>query len=305
MWIRDGVLVNRMHVNAVAFAVSYVLFADQSQRSSLEMEDLINFGFEKSGISCAEKIFLYNDERQNALAEDLIADASDSYNQLATQAAKSCTYFAGALELLKDMEAVGARHFITSAVQQPILDAWLQSQQGASAAPYLTEVLGQREDSAQSARFAKGRAHFAHVRKQLPSGQPILYVADAVSEISAGAAERNEFNLVPIGFGYVVAAEDVLLAFELVQSALNTILAENCSDTVRNTAASHARTQMCENPSFFALPLKPGKLALPSAEQVETSLRQAGADAVAMGNCDQIMGNLREILRDLLVARLV
>lgn len=279
LWIRDGVLVNRMHVNSVSFAVSYWVFAnqDRSRRHLLHLEDLVNFGFEKSGVSCAEKMAAFNRERADALACHDIEQAADFYNRLATLVANSCSYFKGALDLLKDLQASGARHFITSAVEQPLLDAWLQSEQGLQAAPYLTEVFGRREN------FAKGRDHFAQVKKLLQPGQRIIYVADAVSEISTGSLNRDEFNLVPIGFASAITAENVLQAFDLVREALGDMVA-------------------CEvSSNFVHQQLVPEKLVLPDAEHLELSLLGAGAEAVATGNCDQII----ESLRDLIVARFV
>jgi hypothetical protein len=212
MWIRDGVLVNRMHVNPVAFAFSYWFFVPPEKKRSISLESLINFGFAKSGVSCAEKMMLFNTEC-GALVEDIEAAAS-FYNVLATEAAKSCTYFEGAIQLLQDLRAAGAQNFITSAVEQSVLDDWAGSSQGSLIAPYLTEVLGKRLN------FLKGANHFEYVASRV-GGEPIYYVADAEFEISTAREYSSRYNLVPIGFGYAIQKQQVMDAVELVQKALS------------------------------------------------------------------------------------
>ena len=51
VWIRDGVLVDRMPENAVAFAIASWRYTHPDLREDLCIEDLINWGFEKSGVS--------------------------------------------------------------------------------------------------------------------------------------------------------------------------------------------------------------------------------------------------------------
>jgi hypothetical protein len=58
MWIRDGVLINRMPINAVAFAYAYFLSAPAAEQESLNVTSLVNFAFAQSGISCLEKMTL-------------------------------------------------------------------------------------------------------------------------------------------------------------------------------------------------------------------------------------------------------
>ncbi len=127
MWIRDGVLVNRMHLNPVAFAFAFWLFTPPEKRSRITIERLINFGFTKSGFSCADKMFLFNQEHDNALSN--VDAAAAFYNELATVAAESCSYFDGAVDLLAELQKVGAYSYITSAVEQEVLDKWAQSPQ--------------------------------------------------------------------------------------------------------------------------------------------------------------------------------
>ncbi len=59
MWIRDGVLINRMPINAVAFAYAYFLSAPAAEQDSLNVNSLVNFAFAQSGISCLEKMTLW------------------------------------------------------------------------------------------------------------------------------------------------------------------------------------------------------------------------------------------------------
>ena len=128
MWIRDGVLVDRMHINPVAFAFAVWAFTDPERRTNTTLEGLINFGFEKSGLSCADKMRLYNSERENVLMD--VDAAAGYYNLLAAEAAASADYFNGAVELLRDLHEAEVQNFITSAVEQQVLDAWKSTEQG-------------------------------------------------------------------------------------------------------------------------------------------------------------------------------
>lgn len=226
MWIRDGVLVNRMHVNPVAFAVAYWVFAAPAKKDRITLESLINFGFARSGISCAQKMQLFNNQCCDALEH--VEEAASFYHVLATEAAKSCSYFDGAVQLLKELHAHGARNFITSAVEQSVLDAWANSEQGALIAPYV-EILGTR------AGFQKGADHFAYVANSIADSinrSPIYYVADAVSEITTACRYSDEYNIVPIGFGYVIDLQQIMDAVKLVKAALNTCSEESVSQAI-------------------------------------------------------------------------
>lgn len=270
MWIRDGVLVNRMHLNPVAFAVAYWLFTPESARRDLELESLIEFGFAKSGISCAEKMHAFNAERMHAL--ERVDAAAEFYDVLATEAARGCSYFKGALDLLARLHGDGMRHYITSAVDQPVLDAWLASTPGRQIAPVISEVLGKRPN------FTKGRDHFKFVADTVSPPERIYCVADAVQEIATVSALAAEFNLVPVGFGYVVDGGAVMQALHLVQRALPVALERNVE----------AAGSLMDVP----LNIDKEKLHLPDREQVESSLRSAGAVFVATGGADDIMHSL-------------
>jgi hypothetical protein len=205
-WIRDGVLVDRMPVNAVAFGVASLMFANGDEGKT-DLATLINFAFETSGISCADKMRRFN-ELQSLIAD--VESAAQYYNQLASNAGSRCAYFAGACDLVKQLHGDGVMNFITSAVDQPVLDSWSTSEQGQLVAPYLTEILGKRADN-----FNKGRDHFAYVREKYGVDK-IVYVADALAEISTAAKFANEFNIVPIGFAAPITTAAIREAHRIV-----------------------------------------------------------------------------------------
>ena len=131
MWIRDGVLINRMPINAVAFAYAYFLSAPPAEQESLRLADLVNFAFAQSGISCLEKMTLRRSRLDATLhliktsvelstkpsiaflIEPVLELATDEpvapdfdfeaavrlYNALATEAACSASYFDRAIEI--------------------------------------------------------------------------------------------------------------------------------------------------------------------------------------------------------------
>lgn len=267
MWIRDGVLVNRMHINPTAFAVCYQLFAPSEETPQLEQ--LINFGFEKSGISCREKMELFNEERGGTL--ERIDEAVEAYNQIATAAAATCDYFDGAPNLLRDLHQSGVKNFITSAVEQPVLDRWLTTSQGRLTGKFLERVLGSRDG------FRKGRDHFEHV-SQIAGGEPIIYVADAPSEIREASKYADEFNIVPVGFGYVIESSNIFQA----------------AYTIELVATDFAE----DNGLEFGTPLSifAELLKLPEAESIAQELKAAGAKHVVTGSETEIIQNLRDLV---------
>jgi phosphoglycolate phosphatase-like HAD superfamily hydrolase len=266
MFIRDGVLINRMHVNPVAFAFAYLSFVDAERQAEISLAALINFGFEKSGLAASEKMRLFNEQHSPALEQ--IDAAATFYNTLATAAASHCTYFEGAVQLLEDLHAAGARNFITSAVEQDVLDAWAHTAQGTMIAPRLVEILGKREN------FHKGREHFEYAASQCDHGR-IYYVADAVSEIQVGRQYADQFKITPIGFAYAVSLEQVLDAVRLVQDSLATL-----SDQTANLPLD--------------VRVDPALLHLPNAAEIEQALKTAGASTLAIGTAGDIMANLQK-----------
>lgn len=266
MWIRDGVLVNRMHVNPVAFAFAYWMFTAPENRTRFSIETLINFGFTKSGFSCADKMFLFNQEHEGAL-ENMEA-AADYYNVIATKAANSCTYFDGIPELLADLKAAGAKSFITSAVEQKVLNDWAADTQGRAVSNTIEEILGKREN------FLKGPDHFEYVERNI-GAERIYYVADALSEIIIARANQDKYNLVPIGFSYFIRPEQVMDAVALV------------SDAVAADVAAQV-------PYAEIIPVNPALLQLPDEWQLAEQLRTAGAQHVVSGEAQEIVGNLRK-----------
>ena len=135
VWIRDGVLINRMHINAAAFAFATWKYSRSELREKTSLEELINFAFEKSGISCADKMRWYERERENIGID--VDVAVSYYNTIASEAANRAGYFPGALDLLRDLQNVGVHNFITSAVDQDVLDNWLKTEQGQQIDPLM------------------------------------------------------------------------------------------------------------------------------------------------------------------------
>lgn len=229
MWIRDGVLIERMHINAVAFAYAVQLSSNPwsaglqtglgrlspdrlsaTTDHKTDLLKLIYYAFDKSGLSCAEKVALYNSERQTVVTD--VESTVQLYNAIATEAAKDARYFDGTIELLRDLKSGGSANFITSALEQELLDSWFAAPQGQQIAASLEAVLGKRGD------FTKGRAHFHHISEL--GYERIYYVADAVFEISTSAKLAHEFNLIPIGFGNEITKDTVFEAVGIVSAAV-------------------------------------------------------------------------------------
>jgi phosphoglycolate phosphatase-like HAD superfamily hydrolase len=257
LWIRDGVLVDRMHINAVAFALAAWKFSVPELRPKTTLEGLINFAFEKSGISCADKMRMFNSERENSMMD--VETAAEHYNILASESAAKAMYFPGAIELLRDLQSAGIDNFITSAVEQDVLDTWSRSEQGVMIAPYLKEILGKRDN------FAKGRDHFECVSRGLGYKQ-IYYVADAVAEIESGKQHSDDYHITPIGFGNVITVDAVLQAIKLV--------------------------------SHHSIQIDSAKIQLPSETEIESSLYKSGAESVIAGTHGTIMRNLRSHFKE-------
>lgn len=265
MWIRDGVLVNRMHLNPVAFAFAYWFFTPKEKRARISIERLINFGFTKSGFSCADKMFLFNQENDDALSN--VDAAAGFYNDLATVAAESCSYFDGAVELLDDLHKAGVYSYITSAVEQEVLDRWAQSPQGRLVSPKLMEILGRRPN------FFKGTDHFEYVTDTVKP-DVIYYVADAVSELLTVLANKERFKIVSVGFSYCIDKPQVMEAVALVKKTL-------------------AGFPAGAVPYFEELDVDESKLQVPQEYKLADSLRGAGADHVAGGDAHEIFSGLR------------
>jgi hypothetical protein len=277
-WIRDGVLINRMHVNPVAFAVTYWLFTKPAGRSGLGLEQLINFGFAQSGISCAEKITLFSAEwgHNTEHLPSKIDQAVDFYNELATAMALRCTYFVGAVDLVKRLHKQGVLNFITSAVEQDVLDTWAQTKEGLEVSPYLTEILGKRPS------FVKGRDHFARV-SELANGGVIYCVADAPAEINMAARLSREYNIMPIGFAHAVQKRHVMQALALAEKL---IMHPAALWNVRPPYAT-AKGEM---------KVTEGLIYLPDIVQVVEALEAAGAAVVVAGEAQVIVSGLSSLL---------
>ncbi len=298
MWIRDGVLVNRMPINAVAFAYAYFLSAPAVEQETLNVTSLVNFAFAQSGVSCLEKMTLRRSSLGAAMhsIDEQVAPGFDFeaavrlYNALATDAASSASYFDGAIETLTWLKTCRASNFITSAVEQAVLDVWAYSPQGrqiCSRSGPITEILGRRPN------FCKGRDHFKYVSDWLsgtvshPQSElvkTIYYVADAVSEIKQGREFSAEFSIVPIGFAHHIDSAQVLAAACLLKASLERLVA---SGAIPDTTTTSSSSSSC----LERLTLDESQLKLPSAAALEASLREAGASHVVR-NFDELRGAL-------------
>ncbi|MDO8480300.1 MAG: hypothetical protein Q7S65_00625 [Nanoarchaeota archaeon] len=194
-WIRDGVLVDRMPENAVAFALASFERITPERRDEVTIEELVNWAFDQSGVSVREKMRRYNLLGEAPIGNIDLAEAR--YLEL-TQAAEPFAYFQSAQRLLAELNSAGARNYITSAVEQPVLDAWRCSEPVQAISGAFHEVLGSRP------RFEKGRRHFEHMRNQ--GASRIYYVADALKEIQEGA-DCADLGVVPIGFAHTITPE--------------------------------------------------------------------------------------------------
>jgi phosphoglycolate phosphatase-like HAD superfamily hydrolase len=247
VWIRDGVLIDRMPENAVAFALASFQHIPPDLRRDISIEDLINWGFEKSGVSAAEKMQLFNAERQDVIRG--VDNAAAYYTTLTIGVESSLHYFNGSVELLRDLHQSGVRHYITSAIAQEVLDLWRETEQGRHISDYLCEILGSRSG------FQKGRDHFAYVQSQ--GAARIYYVADAVREIQSGR-ECQDYGVVPVGFANVITGERVVAAFEKLRKVMSGIDNQPLYPAEIST-------------------INPDRLLLPDVFRLESDLTQAGA----------------------------
>lgn len=273
MWIRDGVLIERMHINAVAFAYAAQLSSNPATANKTNLWELIDYAFEKSGLSCAEKIALYNTNRQNVrYGEDCTVKL---YNSIATEAAKEAGYFDGTIELLRDLKGGGSANFITSALEQELLDSWFAGPQGQQIAGSLETVLGKRGD------FTKGRQHFQYVSEL--GYERIYYVADAVFEISTSARFAHEFKIVPIGFGNKISKDTVFEAVQIVSAAVRRIRQELKLSHLSDSKIDSLITNLDSLKDKLVDPQTDPKL-----------LADAGAKVVVEGARDALMQDLRQ-----------
>lgn len=271
VWIRDGVIVNRMHLNAVAFAICAAAHSKKTESLSLRLRlaDLISFAFEKSGNSCLDKLVLYNRERGHFVEDETLAVAS--YNSLTSR--MPTDFFQGMETLLTELHANGIENFISSAVEQSELDSWAESEQGKRIAPYITELLGRRKN------FSKGRDHFQHIY-EVHGCKEVCFVADADMEIQSGRALKGEFNLTNIGFCNIISQESIDQAFV----CLKALVAESPSD----------RFAVIEE-----VDLLPPIAGLRDAEQLKQALKAAGADYLVTAKSHELSNTLRQTFTSL------
>jgi phosphoglycolate phosphatase-like HAD superfamily hydrolase len=284
------VLVERMHVNAVAFAFAALSFASENSTTPT-VEELIQFAFEKSGVSFAEKLQLYNQEVRPLVHS--IEPAARFYNLLATEAAKSCRPFPGAVDLLAELKARGTHSFITSAVEQDVMDTWARSSDGELLARQLTQVLGRRPN------FSKGRDHFAYVFDEYKP-ERIYLIADAPAEIKMGRELTSEFPIKTIGFANQIDRAKVADGFTLVRDAWSALTR---SAAIPIPGGTDARSSRSESNAGWKPALRIAdvhhlhldRIHLPNRDEIVKILLDSGADATVTGDSFVLYRNLREI----------
>ncbi len=275
-----------MHVNPVAFALASLEYADPKLIEQTSMTSLVNFGFEKSGISCADKMHRFNSEHMHLVHD--VAGAAAYYNMLAGEAAKQCQYFNGVCTLIERHKTAGVLNFITSAVEQPVLDIWAESDQGKQVSPHLTEVLGKRPN------FEKGEQHFRHAREQYEVAK-IFYVADAVAEIANGAQFSQQLNIQPIGFAHVITPAKVRLAHKLVMDAHKKLAGMSGHNSLQQVELHKGQLGLNQDQLALnekQLELNEDGLCLPDENALTEMLKGAHAASVVGGNSDEIINNL-------------
>lgn len=269
-WIRDGVLVERMHVNPCAFALSYLSLGEKLSGLPLQassLTDLVQFAFETSGLSCRDKGLAYAQHKQVTLSEQSLLKLTETYNDIAARAALSCRYFPGAVDLLQKLSQGGCKNFITSAVSQAFLNKWLETDAAKEISPYLYEVLGER------AQMQKGQGHFRHIA-DIVKGEPIYYIADAPLEIAQALPLHLSLGVETIGFANQIDNAKIQDGFHI---ALAAALRSNLDQEFLH-AVKH---------------LQPAQINLPDARQ---SLQKAGAHHLVSAPADTIFAQLDYLL---------
>lgn len=269
-WIRDGVLVERMHVNPCAFALSYLALGQKCGGLPLTTQSLtclVQFAFDYSGISCRDKAALFAEKNNISLEEKSLLKLTDTYNEVAAAAALSCRYFPGAVSLLTRLAEAQCKNFITSAVAQPVLDKWFATPVGQEIAPQICEVLGERP------HFAKGEGHFKHI-SQIVQGEPIYYIADAPLEISQALPFHMSLGVETIAFANNIDNQKVQTGYELARQACAQVgLADDTLEALER--------------------IKPAEINLADPQ---IALRKAGAHHIVSGEADTIYKELESLL---------
>ncbi len=167
------------------------------------------------------------------------------------------------------------QNFITSAVEQDVLDQWSYSQTGSIISPYLQQILGKRY------KFSKGRDHFKYVSQGL-GHERIYHVADAPTEIQTARDFSRDYNIVPVGFGNVITVDRVLFAVQLVSEALCLCGTENIPFPI----------------SKAEIHVDAAKIHMMAEDEISMALQNAGAESVITGTSNRIMHNLRTFFED-------
>lgn len=195
-WIKDGVILNAMAPNSVAFSLAVQKIAPKEK-----LEELVNFYFDASGLSTDEKVKLLNSKK----GYDVIgAGQFKNFNETfaAYKAKSGPKYNPGIPELIGELKRdYDVLNFVTSIADQKVLDDWMKN---AGGDVRIDEALGTR-----GADFRKGRAHFTHVREKYNAARMYL-VADAPSEIKMGAS----LKIKTVGYANPTTPEMIASAVE-------------------------------------------------------------------------------------------
>lgn len=196
-WIKDGVILNAMAANAVAFGLAVRRIAPNEK-----LEELVNFYFDSSGLSTEDKMKLLNSRKGY---EVIGAGQLKKFNNaFAGYKFKSRPrYNPGIPELLGELKRdYDVLNFVTSIADQKVLDEWMKEGKG----PGIDEALGTRSEE-----FKKGQVHFAYVGEKYNAAKMYL-VADAPSEIRMGASLSPEFKINTVGYANPITPEMIVSA---------------------------------------------------------------------------------------------
>ncbi len=195
-WIKDGVILNAMPANSVAFALSVRKIAPKEK-----LEDLVNFYFDASGFSTDEKVKLLNSRKgYDVISASQFKSFSDAFAGYKSKSKPK--YNSGIPELLGELKRdYDVLNFVTSIADQKVLDDWMEN---AGRDIKIDEALGTRSED-----FKKGRAHFAYVGEKYNVTKTYL-VADAPSEIRMGTS----LKIKAVGYANPTTPEMIASAVE-------------------------------------------------------------------------------------------
>lgn len=198
-WIKDGVILNAMAANSVAFGLAVRKIAPKEK-----FEELVNFYFDVSGLSTDEKVKLLNSRKgYDVIGAGQFKNFNEAFGEYKSKSKPH--YNPGVPELISELKKeYGVLNFVTSIADQKVLDDWMKECTGLG----IDEALGTRGPD-----FKKGKAHFAYVSEKYKATKMYL-VADAPSEISMGASLSPEFKIKTVGYANPTTREMIASSVE-------------------------------------------------------------------------------------------